>query len=202
MPLGFGSFSGSNSFARIALGSKLYQIQNLIAYGSVPGEGTITGNGTDTTSFFKTSGSASWGRTAVRDTTPYTAPVTVEFYKNATSTGYAMISWNTDPLTNASYTDLDYAPYIYTSGSVRHYNGASSLGDTSLAHNTTKKFYLVYATDGYQYLYWGSTMVRSFNRGTGLTVYLDSALYTVSAVVGGYSEVRIAKKAWNGTDYV
>ena len=202
MPLGFGSFSGSNSFARIASGGKLYQIQNLIAYGSVPGEGTITGNGTDTTSFFKTSGSASWGRTAVRDTTPYTAPVTVEFYKNATSTGYAMISWNTDPETNASYTDLDYAPYIYTSGSVRHYHNGANQGDTAVAHNTTKKFYLVYATDGYQYLYWGSTMVRSFNRGTGLTVYLDTSFYSVSGTFSRFFNIRVIRKAWNGTDYV
>lgn len=201
MPLSFGSFSGSNSFGRLVSGVSFVPL-TFINNGAAL---SITNNGTDDVTIAKTAGSASWAAGAYTNV-GFTAPVTAEFYKQ-TGTGdngasYAMISWNVDPATNASYTDLDYAPYIYQSGSVNHYHNGSQQGATSVAHNTTKKFYLVYAADGYQYLYWGSTMVRSFNRGTGLTVYLDTSFYSVNATFSRFFNIRVIRKAWNGTDYV
>lgn len=201
MPLGFGSFTGSNSFGRLSSGASFLPL-TFINNGAAL---TFTNNGSDDVTIAKTAGSASWNAGAYVST-PFTAPVTVEFYKQ-TGTGdngasYAMISWNVDPTTNASYTDLDYAAYIYSSGFVGHYHNGSNQGNTTVAHNTTKKFYLVYATDGYQYLYWGSTMVRSFNRGTGLTVYLDTSFYSVNSTFSRFFNIRVIRKAWNGTAYV
>jgi len=200
MPQLFGSFVGNNSFGKIRTSSFLPL--TFISNGAAL---SITNNGTDDVTIAKTTGSASWGAGAYV-ATPFTAPVTVEFYKQTgtgdNSASYAMISWNVDPTTNASYTDLDYAPYVYSSGFVRHYHNGTNQGDTSVTHSTAQKFYLVYAADGYQYLYWGSTMVRSFNRGTGLTVYLDTAFYSVSGTFSKFFNIRVIRKAWNGTDYV
>ncbi len=200
MPQLFASFVGNNSFGKIR--DVFFVPLTFINNGAAL---TFTNNGTDDVTIAKTAGSASWDAGAYTSTS-FTAPVTVEFYKQ-TGTGdngasYAMISWNIDPATNASYTDLDYAPYIYQSGSVNHYDGASNLGATSVAHSTAQKFYLVYATDGFQYLYWGSTMVRSFNRGTGLTVYLDTSFYSVNGTFSRFFNIRVIRKAWNGTAYV
>jgi hypothetical protein len=201
MPFTFGSFTGSNSFGRLSSGASFLPL-TFINNGAAL---TFTNNGTDDVTIAKTAGSNSWNAGAYA-TTPFTAPVTAEFYKQ-TGTGdngasYAMIGWNVDPTTNASYTDIDYAVYPYQSGSVNHYHNGSNQGATTIAHNTTKKFYLVYATDGYQYLYWGSTMVRSFNRGAGQTVYLDTSFYSVNATFSRFFNIRVIRRTWNGTNYV
>jgi hypothetical protein len=42
----------------------------------------------------------------------------------------------------------------------------------------------------------------SYNKGTGGTVYVDSSYYSVNGTYGGFSNIRVIKKAWNGTTYV
>ena len=165
---------------------------------------TVTGNGTDTVSIFKTSGSSSWDNQAYVST-PYTAPVTMEFFKQAASSdngaSYAMISWNADPLTNASYDSLDYASYPYqTSGYQIYHNGAQIV--PGVTWSTSNRFYLVYGTDGYIRHYNGSTQLYSVNYGIGNTVYLDSSYYSPNATFGGFSSIRVIKRTWNGTAYV
>jgi len=155
-------------------------------------------------SIFKTSGANGWNRQAY-SLTPFTAPCTLEFNKLAEVTNngvsYAMISWNSDPLTNASYTSLDWAAYPYVTSAYWLYHNGSSIS-TGIAWDPAKKFYIVYDTDGYIRHWNGSTLLYSVNKGTGQTVYVDSSLYSPNSTYGGFSNIRAIKRAWNGTRYV
>jgi len=169
----------------------------------VSGNLTITGNGSQSVNIFKTSGSNSWDNQAY-STTPFTAPCTIEFNKEAGTTdngvSYAMISWNADPTTNASYASLDHAAYPYRTDTYRVYNNGSSVLFSG-AWSTANKFYLVYGTDGYIKHYNGSTLMYSVNYGTGQTVYVDSSFYSVNATYGGFSNIKVIRAAWNGSSY-
>lgn len=165
---------------------------------------TITGNTTTTASVFKTAGSANWD-THVYTSTGYTAPVTLEFNKQAASgdngASYAMIGWNADPTTNASYDTLDHAAYPYRTDIYSvHHNGSQV--HFSGSWSTSSKFYVTYGTDGFIRHYNGTTLLYSVNYGTGQTVYLDSSYYSVHGTFGGFSNIRITKRAYNGTSYV
>lgn len=176
-----------------------YDILSFIASGNL----TVTGNNTDTVNIFKTSGSNSWDNHAYIST-PYTAPCTIEFNKQAGTTdngsSYAMISWNADPTTNASYASLDYASYPYRTDTYRVYHNGSSV-HFSGSWSSANKFYLVYDTDGYIRHYNGSSLIYSVNYGSGNTVYLDSSFYSVNGTYGGFSNIKVAKFSWNGTSY-
>lgn len=171
---------------------------------TVSGNITITGNGTDTVSFFKTSGSNSWDNQAY-SLTPFTAPCTIEFNKNAGSSdngvSYAMIGWNADPTSDASYTSIDLASYPYAQSNYQVYDNGSFQGNFG-AWNSANKFYLVYGTDGIMRHYNGSTLLYSANYGTGRTVYVDSSLYSPNGTFGGFFNVKVIRAAWNGTSYV
>lgn len=165
---------------------------------------TVTGNGTNTVNIFKTSGGNAWDNQAY-SLVPFTAPCTIEFNKQAVSgdngVSYAMIGWNADPTTDASYSSIDYASYpyrtdvysVYHNGSQVHFSGSWS---------TANKFYIVYGTDGVMRHYNGSTLLYSVNYGTGNTVYVDSSFYSPNATFGGFSNIKVIRSAWNGTDYV
>jgi len=190
----------ANNIWRVVTTSVTYETLDFIGNN---GNLTITGNGTSTVNIFKTSGSGAWDTQAYMST-GFTAPVTLEFNKQAGTTdngvSYAMISWNADPTTDASYISLDYASYpyrtdnysVYHNGSQPHFGGAWS---------TASKFYIVYAANGFMYHYNGSTLLYSVNYGTGATVYLDTSFYSVNATFGGFSNIRVTKAAWNGTSY-
>jgi hypothetical protein len=163
----------------------------------------ITGNGTGTVNIFKTSGGNAWNNQAY-STTPFTAPCTIEFNKQAASgdngVSYAMIGWNVDPLTNASFSTLDYASYPYRTDIYSVYNNASQVHFRG-TWSTANKFYVVYGTDGTIKHYNGSTLLYSVNYGTGRTVYLDSSFYSVNSIFGGFSNIRVTKFTWNGENY-
>lgn len=165
---------------------------------------TVTGNDTSNLSIFKTSGGNSWDNQSY-SRTPFTAPCTIEFNKQADTTdnsvSYAMIGWNSDPTTDASYTSLDYASYPYRTDTYSVYNNGSQV-HFSGAWSTSNTFYIVYDTDGYIRHYNGSTLLYSVNYGTGNTVYLDSSYYSANSTYGGFSNIRITKHSWNGTSYV
>ena len=165
---------------------------------------TVTGNGTNTVNIFKTSGGNAWDNQAY-SLVSFTAPCTIEFNKQAVSgdngASYAMIGWNADPLTNASYDTIDYASYPFRTDSyVVYHNG--SLVHNSGSWSTSSKFYIVYGTDGVMRHYNGSTLLYSVNYGTGNTVYVDSSFYSPNATFGGFSNIKVIRSAWNGTDYV
>jgi hypothetical protein len=165
---------------------------------------TVTGNGTNTVNIFKTSGGNAWDNQAY-STTTFTAPCTIEFNKQAASgdngVSYAMIGWNADPLTNASYDTLNYASYPYRTDVYSVYHNGSQV-HFSGTWNTANKFYIVYGTDGFIRHYNGSTLLYSVNYGAGNTVYVDSSFYSPNATFGGFSNIKVIRSAWNGTDYV
>lgn len=152
---------------------------------------------------FKTSGSNGWDKQAY-SLVPFTAPCTIEFNKLAAvgdnGVSYAMIGWNADPLTNASYVSIDWAAYPYRQNNYYIYNNGGGIS-TGIAWDPTKKFYIVYDTDGFIRHWNGSTLLYSFNKGTGQTVYVDSSLYSPNAIYGGFSNLRVIRLAWNGTSY-
>lgn len=164
---------------------------------------TVTGNGTDTVSIFKTSGSVGWGSQAY-SSTGFTAPCTLEFKKQAASSdnglSYAMISLNTDPTTDASYSSLDFAAYPYQTSQYWIYDNGS--GYSFAAWDATKTFYLVFGTDGTVKHYNGSTLLYTGTGTAGVTRYIDTSLYAIDATYSGFSNIRLIKKTWNGTAYV
>lgn len=162
----------------------------------------VTGNGTKELSIKKISGSNNWDAHAYC-ATPFTAPVTLEFKKNAAATdngiSYTMISWNTDPTTDASYTSLDYSAYPYRYDTYSVYNGSSQVLFSG-AWDPNKTFYLTYLTNGTLNHYNGSTLLYTVNRGVQ-TVYFDTSFYSVNDF-GAITNVKIMKKVWNGTKYI
>lgn len=152
---------------------------------------------------FKTSGSNAWDNQAY-SLTQFTAPCTIEFNKQAGSTdngaSYAMIGWNEDPTANASYTSLDYASFPYRTQAYSVYHNGTEVLSTGV-WSTSSKFYVVYDTDGFIRHYNGSTLLYSVNYGTGKTVYVDSSFYSPNATFGGFSNIKVATRSWNGTSY-
>ena len=163
---------------------------------------TATYNG-PSVNIFKTSGSNGWDKQAY-SLTPFTAPCTIEFNKLAEAAdnglSYAMIGWNTDPTTNPSYDSIDYASYPYATSQYILYNNGSGIG-TGTPWNPAKKIYVVYNTDGTIKHWNGSTLLFSVSYGVGQTVYIDSSFYSPNSTYGGFSNIRVIKRAWNGTSY-
>ena len=165
---------------------------------------TLTNNGTQDVSMFKNADNNVWNG-EVRSTEAFTAPCTIEFSKQAASgdngASYAMIGWNEDPTLNTIYTSLDHASYPYRTDSYSVYNNGSQVLFTG-TWDVNKRFYIVYDTDGFIRHYNGSTLLYSANCGTNKNVYVDSSFYSVNSTFGGFSNVKVARSSWNGTNYV
>jgi hypothetical protein len=161
------------------------------------------GNGTDLVSIFKMSGAFGWDNQAYSSQS-FTAPCTIEFNKNASyvdnTFNYAMIGWNEDPTTNASYDSIDHASYPCNMNAYVIYNNGAGIGALPV-WTSLSKFYIVYTADGFNKHYNGATLLYSAAYATGKTVYVDSSFYSNSAGTGGFSNIRVIKKAWNGTSY-
>ncbi len=164
----------------------------------------VIGNGTSTVSIAKVSGGGNWDSHAYAST-PFNAPITVEFNKLAesydNSASYAMISLNEDPTSDASYSSLDYAAYPYRSDVYSVYHNSNQV-HFSGGWNPAVTFYLVYATNGFIYHYNGSNLLYSVNWGGGRTVYIDSSFYSVNGTYSRFYNVRAIRKTWNGSAYV
>jgi hypothetical protein len=177
-----------------------YQRMNYIASGNV----TLTNNGTEEVTMFKNADNGSWNG-QVYSLEMFTAPCTIEFSKQAQSfdngASYAMIGWNTDPTLDSSYTSLDYASYPYMTDFYNVYNNGSSMG-VGGTWDSNKRFYVVYDTDGYIRHYNGNKLLYQVNYGTGNKVYVDSSFYSVNATYGGFTNVKVSRKSWNGNSYV
>lgn len=179
-----------------------YEVLTFNLVGSV----TATNNGTTSVDLVKASGSSTWGSDSAYTSTGWTAPVTLEFNKLADPGGgdngvsYAMISLNEDPTTNSNYDTLDYGGYPYIQSYYIIYNNGAGI-NTGISWSNANKFYFSYATNGYLYQYNGSTLLYSVNWGTGKTLYIDSAFYSVNSTYSKFSNVRLTRKVWNGTAY-
>ena len=193
-------FSFSGNFNEIQPIVVSYDTLTFTASGNL----TVTNNNTTNVNIFKTSGSFNWDNQAYIST-PYIAPCTIEFNKEAASgdngASYAMMSWNEDPTADASYSSLDYASYPYRFDTYSVYHNSSQV-HFSGSWSTANKFYIVYGTDGTIKHYNGSTLLYSVSYGAGKTVYVDSSFYSVNATFGGFSNIKVIKSAWNGTSYV
>ena len=163
----------------------------------------VRGSGTTCVSIFKKSSNGGWDSHAY-SAQGFTAPCTIEFNKNSsyvdTTFNYAMIGWNEDPTTNVSYDSIDHASYPYVYPNYHMYNNGAGLG-TGLLWSPLSKFYVVYTADGFNKHYNGSTLLYSAAYAAGKTVYVDSSFWADSATSGGFTNIRVIKKAWNGTSY-
>ena len=65
-----------------------------------------------------------------------------------------------------------------------------------------KRFYLVYDTDGFIRHYNGDKLLYSAYYGTGQTVYIDMSLYSTNSTFGGFTNIKVCSKSWNGSSYV
>lgn len=177
-----------------------YQTLNYIASSNV----TLTNNNTQDVTMFKTADNNSWNGQAY-SLTPFTAPCTIEFNKEAVfgdnGVSYAMIGWNTDPTTDASYSSIDHASYPFNKSAYHVYHNGSNVLASGIWDNN-KKFYVVYDTDGFIRHYNGEKLLYSANYGTGQTVYVDSSFYSVDATYGGFKNVKVCNRSWNGLGYV
>lgn len=167
---------------------------------------SVQGNGTTNVSAFKSSGSFAWDA-HIYSLAPFTAPCTLEFNKwsasNDNGRSYAMIGWNTDPTTDASYTSLDYCSYPYATSSYSVYNNGTSITPLVSVWSRTTKFYIVYGSDGFIRHFNGSTQMYNVNWGNSTTTfYIDSSFYAVGPMFGGFSNIRAIKREWNGTRYI
>jgi hypothetical protein len=171
------------------------------------GNMTLTNNGTQEVTMFKNSDNGSWNGQAY-STEMFTAPCTIEFSKQAVSgdngASYAMIGWDIDPGTNSSYTSMDHASYPFNASGYEVYNNGSGvlIQSSGVTWDPTKRFYVVYDTDGYIRHYNDSKLLYSANYGTGNKVYFDSSFYSVNSTYGGFSNVRVSRRSWNGYTYV
>ena len=176
-----------------------YEILNFVSSGAAV---TFTNNNSISVDMNKTSGGYGWD-TQAYCLKAFMAPCTIEFNKTANTyddgVSYTMIGWNTDPLTDASYSSIDHAAYPFMQNTYYVYNNGS--GSTYAAWDATKKFYIVYDTDGYIRHYNGSTLLYSANYGTGNIVFIDSSFYVKGSANGKLSNVRAIRRAWNGTQY-
>lgn len=195
----FNSLASTPKASAVALSTVVYDSLNFVSSGNL----TVTGNNSTSVNIFKTSGTAVWDNQAYVNTA-YTAPCTIEFNKQAAPTdnsaSYAMMSWNADPLANASYDTLDYASYPFMSNNYNVYHNGTQLGPFALTFDTSLKFYVVYNTDGTIKHYNGSTLLYTVVYGSS-PVYLDSSYYSVNSTFGGFSNIRVTKRAWNGRGY-
>ena len=164
---------------------------------------TLTEIDNFTVDIFKTSGGNSWDRQAY-SLIPFTAPCTIEFNKQAAvgdnTLSYAMVAWNEDPETNASFNSLDHASYPYQTNAYSVYNNGSQVLNTG-SWSTSEKFHIVYNIDGTIKHYNGSTLLYSANYGTGKTVYVDSSFYSPNSTYGGFSNLKVTRRAWDGNQY-
>jgi hypothetical protein len=195
-----GSLAAASVNGYSSSGGSAYEVLNFVATGTI----SIIGNGTSNVSIAKTSGGSSWDSHAYVGT-PFTAPITLEFNKLAgvgdNGASYAMISLNDDPLSDASYTSLDYAAYPFDQNNYYIYHNGSG-SSAGVGWNSALKFYIVYRTDGQLIHYNGSNILYNVNYGTGRTVYIDSSFYSVNETFSRFFNVRAIRKVWNGTTYV
>jgi hypothetical protein len=152
----------------------------------------------------RTSGTTGWNAHAYSNQA-FTAPCTIEFYKIAEASNngksFAMIGWNVDPTTNASYDSIDIAAYPYRTSDILIYTNGTHYA-TGGAWDPEKRFYMTYDTDGNVRLWNGETLLYTYSYGTGKTVYIDTSFYITDETYNRFSEVRVTKKSWNGSKYV
>jgi hypothetical protein len=125
----------------------------------------------------KTSGSWSWNSDAY-SITGYTTNV-VASARAGETTSYIMFGLNSDPLTNSSYTSIDYAWYPAGNGRLYIYENGGYIGDYGVYYTTTN---LKIEYNGSQVIYYKDGVAqRTVNRSIGNPLYFDSSFVNVGA---------------------
>lgn len=134
----------------------------------------------------KTSGNWSWNSDAY-SVTGYTTNVYASARAGETSS-YIMFGLNTDPITNSSYTSIDYAWYPAGNGRLYIYENGAYIGDYGLFYTTTD---LRIEYNGTQVIYYKDGVAqRTVNRSVGSALYFDSSFYNVG---GSLKNVRFGQ---------
>ena len=151
-----------------------------------------------------TTGNA-WSKSAYSDQAR-TGNISLSF--KVSDLGYKMIGLNSDPTTNDSYTTIDYAWYsnsrdggraeIYENGSGKgtHFSGMTA--DDYLIITYDNQYIRYYSFDDSTGI---TTLERSVNAGSGLSLYMDSSLYSSGTKADNltFSSAQIGAKGNTGS---
>ena len=126
------------------------------------------------TKTFTTTSGLTWGTDQIYSTTGYTNTAFTSCYFRGSSGAQFMLSLNSDPTTDASYTSLDYAWFFAGFGSAGIWENNVQVVAPSIVYAEYDKFSVEY--DGTNVLYKknGATQ-RTVARSVGSALYLDTA---------------------------
>jgi hypothetical protein len=150
---------------------------------SLPGNSTFVARGNCATvgdRFFKSSGSAAWD-SDIYSIEAYSSGCIVKFRPGQIDAGL-MVGFNSDPLTDQSYTSLDHAWYLYeaTPGAAFLYESGSNVAGP-FTYAATSVFSISY--DGITVRYYIDGVLKREIQDAGKVFFLDSSFLTVAGTV-------------------
>lgn len=110
-------------------------------------------------------------------------PVCHVKWKPSQTNMYFMIGLNTDPITDQSYSSLDYAFELNSSGTVSIWEGGSTVGSSGGygAYTTSTEFAITY--DGSNIRYYKDRVLQRTVAISSLTLFADASFYSPGAAV-------------------
>jgi len=141
----------------------------------------------------KTGGTSAWGNGSVTSAEAFTNGASCGF-KSVDGTHQVMIALNSDPNTDDSYTSLDYAWYINTSGNAQIWESNSYTGH-QVTHTPGDVFQIVYSGTTVTYLQNGTSVWAHTGVSANQTLYLDSAFCEIG---GSVTNLTFAKAGADG----
>ena len=173
---------------------------------------SISGNGTTTSSVYKTSNNSSWAHNVYNDSN-ITAPFSFEFSATAGSGGtddgnsYKMIGvGKTGSIPNTSDQGYRafYSLYPNSTGSMPWY-APDSEGSTGLSWTNGDTFVISVTAGGNikAYSKTSGTLFKEWNTGYTGTWRVGASIYSINSPKGGFANARVkVGQIWNGTAYV
>ncbi|WP_124553492.1 LysM peptidoglycan-binding domain-containing protein [Methylophilus methylotrophus] len=140
----------------------------------------------------KTGGSNGVWDSAVSSSLGYTGSAYVSARAGQTNL-YGMIGLSTSPMTNASYTSINYAWYPAADGNLYIYEGETQVGQFG-AYTPADVLSINYEGTTVKYLKNG-TVMRTVNTTSGRTFYMDSSFHNIGYV---FNDVRFGRDATAG----
>jgi hypothetical protein len=134
------------------------------------------------TKTFTTTSGLTWGNDQIYSTTGYTNTAFTSCYFRGSSGAQFMLSLNTDPTTDASYTSLDYAWFFAGFGSAGIWENNVQVVAPSIVYAEFDKFSVEF--DGLNIVYRkNGTAVRTVARAVGSALHLDTAFNNNSGAI-------------------
>ncbi len=172
---------------------------------------SITGNGTSTSSVYKTNNNSSWAHN-VYNNSDLTAPFSFEFSAEAASNGtddgnsYKMIgvgrTASVPNLSNEGYRAF-YSLYPYRTDNLSWFDPTSD-GSTGGPWTNGETFVIsVYANGDVKAYRKNSGLVKEWSTAYTGAWRVGASIYSINAPKGGFANGRVrAGQVWNGTQYV